>query len=138
MRTNTSITVYNKYIDSSTRSERWQRFVIPDITWEDRKASNVLASGGQQAVDQATVFIPFARMSTYLDPIAWRALRAKTGRWTLQIGDLLVRESITDDLNSTFTVSDLKAKYDHVLIVSSIDYMNLGSTSMWHFKVGAK
>jgi hypothetical protein len=143
MRTNAAITIYNRYIDASTRTERWQRSQILGVAWENRKASNVIASGGKISADQATIFIPMPGKATYLDPIAWQDLRS--GHWTLQIGDIIVKGLVSDTLQPAvvsppqiaFTVSDLKAAHDYVLTISSVDPMDSGSYTMWHWKVGA-
>ncbi len=144
MRTNATATIFNKYIDSSTRSERYQRTQIGAVAWENRKASNLLRSGGAIAIDQATIFIPFANGTNYLKPIAW--LAAKTGKWTLQEGDIIVKGLVTDEIHEAvvspaspaFTVTMLKAKYDDVLVITSVDTMDSGSLVMQHWKVGAR
>ena len=145
MKTNSSATLYNKYTDPTTRTERWQRTVLPAVMWENRKAANVLRTGGQIAADQARIFIPSASGANYLDPIAWQALSTKTGKWTLQSGDVIVKGTVTDELHpavvsppsAAFTVSDLKAAHPDVLIISSIDTMDMGSANMNHWQVGA-
>jgi hypothetical protein len=142
--------VYNKYIDPSTRSEAYQRTSIKAVTWEDRKGGTVLTSGGQIELDLARVFIPLARGTNYLKPVAWQALDDRTGKWTFQIGDVVVRGVITDDITGTvtdpithvvtpaFTLSKLRAKYDDVLVISSVDLMDAGSLALRHWQVGAK
>jgi hypothetical protein len=140
MRTNCSITVYNKFIIAG--AETYQRTQVLDVEWENRKAANILKSG-LLATDQATVFIPFARAANYLAPKAW--LAAKTGKWTLQIGDCIVKGLVMDEIHAAvfsppsaaFTMSDLKAKYDDVLQIKSVDTKDMGSVSMRHFQIGA-
>lgn len=138
MRTNASITVYNKYVDIYSRSEKFQRTQIKDVAWESRKAANVISMGGHMEVDQAQIFIPFARKTNYLAPFAWTALSIKTAKWTLQVGDVIVKALVTDEITNIFSMSDLKAKYDDVLTISSVDTMDRGSLPMQHFQVGAR
>ena len=137
MRTNCDMTIYNKYIDPATRLEKWQRVNILAVAWENRKAANVRSSGGQMASDQARVFIPFARGTNFAKPNAWQALATKTGKWTLQVGDIIVKTAVIDEIGTGFTVTQLKAKYDDVLIISSVDTMDAGSISMRHWNIGA-
>jgi hypothetical protein len=137
MRTNCDCTIYNRYIDPTTRLDKYQRANIASVAWENRKAANVRSSGGQMAADQARVFIPFARGANFTKPTAWQALVTKTGKWTLQPGDLIVKTAVTDDISANFTVTQLKAKYDDVLVISSVDTMDAGSVSMQHWNVGA-
>jgi hypothetical protein len=136
MRVNSDCTLYNRYLSSG--AEAYQRTAISDVAWENRKAVNVLASGGNIAADQATIYIPYARGTFFLASKAWLALVSKTGKWTLQPGDVIVRGTVTDTISAGFTITALKAKYDDVLVISSVDLMNIGSRSMWHWRVGAK
>ena len=131
MRTNSAATVYNKYIVSG--AEHYQRTGILAVAWENRKQANVIASG-LLAADSATIYIPFSVGAYYLKPIAWQA--AKTGRWTLQVGDYLVKGLVTDAITGGFTITSLKAKYDDVVQVKSVDTMDAGSVSMRHWQVG--
>lgn len=136
MITNTSLTLYNTYYDTVAKINKWQRKAIPAVMWENRKATNVLATGGQAAADQARIFIP--RQAGYVGPASWKALAVKTGSWTLQEGDLIVKGTVTDALSSAFTPSQLKAKYNDVLMITSVDDNDMGSASMQHWQIGAK
>lgn len=138
MRTNADLTIYNRYIDTETRTEKYQRGAVVGVAWEDRKAANSLATGGNIAADQARVFIPFQRGLNHVKGREWQNLSYKTGRWTLQVGDVIVRGLILDEIGDGFTLSMLKAKYDDVLVISSIDSMDSGSGAMRHWQVGAK
>lgn len=137
MRVNADLTLYNKYVDSATRMEKWQRTQIPDVFWENRKAANVIKSGMLEA-DQASIYILFQRGANYLSPTEWQTLVTKTGKWTLQIGDVVVKGLITDEITTIFTMTDLKAKHNDVLSITSIDFMDSGSPAMQHWQVGAK
>ncbi len=136
MRNNADLTVFNKYVDATTRSEVWSRTQIKDVTWENGKAANVIASGLLEA-DKVTVYIPYARGTSYLAPRAWQALSAKTGRWTLQQGDILVRGLVGETIGADYTISDLKRDYDDVVAIRSVDLMDNGSQALWHWQVGA-
>lgn len=137
MRTNASLTIYNRYV-LPNRVEAYARTVIPAVAWEDRKAVNTNASGGRIVADQARIYIPkAANQLSYLLPVAWLALAVKTGKWTVQVEDIVVRGTITDDLNS-MTLTALEAKYDNVLEVSSVDLYDNGSLNLHHWLVSAK
>lgn len=152
MRTNAIATIYNKTIDSSTRREKYQRTIIGSVFWENKRAVN-RAGSGQLEDDRATIFIPFALDANYLDPIAWRALSTKTGKWTLQSGDVIVKGSVTKEITeavagsvgppvvpavSAYTMTDLRDAYDDVLVITSVDVLDYGSEPMKHWQVGAK
>lgn len=137
MKTNTDLTIYNKYVDATTRAEKWQRTQIKGVMWENQKASNTLASGGNLSANQATIYIPYARGSNYLPHTEWSALSSKIGKWTLQEGDFVVRGLVRDTISTVTTITSLKEKYPQVLSIKSIDMMDMGSAGMSHWQVGA-
>lgn len=140
MRTNCVATIYNRYIVSGV--EHYQRSVISAVEWENRKAANVIQSG-LLAADSAVIYIPFTVGVNYIGPVAWRALSIKAGKWTLTVGDVLVKGAVTDEIhdavvsppNAAFTMTDLKAKYDDVVVIKSVDKMDYGSYPLQHWKV---
>jgi hypothetical protein len=136
MRTNADLTVYNRY--TAAGAEAYQRTQIEAVAWEHRKARNSLASGGNINADSSTVYIPMARGANYLQPKEWQALVSKTGKWTLQPGDYIVKGLVTDEITTGFSVTSLKAKYNDVLMVSSVDTMDGGSANLHHWQLGAK
>lgn len=130
MQTNADCTIYNKYLVG--RVETWQRVEIEDVHWEQRHA----VRGDLNSPDVALVFIPFARGDDYLAPRVWQALPLKTSSWTLQIGDVIVKGLIDDELVAgTLTLSDLKRLYDDVLVIASVDTRDFGSSSMQHWEI---
>ena len=137
MKTNAQATIYNKAIDPATRSEVYFRTVLSEVYWENRRAVNKLSSGGDLAADKVLVLIPMALGENHLAPLAWQALEDKSGKWTLQTGDLIVRGVVLEEITGEFTVSDLKRKYDDVLAIKSVDRMDTGSARVRHWQVGA-
>ena len=138
MRSNTDLTVYNKYIAS--RDEAFLRTEIKAVAWENQKAVNKLAGGGVISDNKAIIYIPFQRGSAFLSPKTWQALadEDKPDNWTLQEGDIIVKGTISDEITALFTASDLMAKYDDVLRINATDTFDQGSPSMQHWQVGAK
>jgi hypothetical protein len=136
MMNNDNITIYNKSVSPTTRAEVWNSYQITKVTWENTKAANVIRSGLLEA-DRYTIYIPLARGMNYLSPLAWRALASKTGKWTLQIGDVIVNGLVSDTISASFTISDLKKKYDDVATIRSVDRMDKGMPALRHWQVGA-
>ena len=137
MKTNAHATIYNKYIDPTTRSEKYQRTVIVSVYWENRRAVNKLASGGDIKADKVLVLIPRSLGENFLSPVAWQELSSKVGKWTLQTGDVIVKGAVADEITTEFTISDLTRKYDDVLSIKSVDTMDVGSVRVQHWEVGA-
>lgn len=132
---NGHITIYNRYFVS--RVETYQRTVIKNVVWEATKAVSG-RSTGVLASNVATVFIPMQRGADYLKPKAWQALVTKTGNWTLQEGDVIVRGEVTQEITTEYSLSDLRNAYDDVVVISSVDAMDQGSPNVQHWEVGCK
>lgn len=143
MNNNTDITIYNKYVDAG--AEKWQRTVITNVQWENRKAINANKVGMIDA-NTATIYIPFARGANFVKPKAWLALVSKTGYWTLKPDDIIVKGSVADEIHAAivsppsaaFTITNLIAKYDDVVKITIVDTMDMGSAAMQHWEVGCK
>jgi hypothetical protein len=135
MITNTSMTIYNRY--TATGAEAYQRSVIDAVAWENTKAVSG-AGAGRLSDNAATVYIPKIGQTAYTAPKAWLALANKAGKWTLREGDIIVKGTVTDSIAGTFTITSLKAKYDNVLVITSVDTMDNGSPELHHWQVGAK
>ena len=129
---NTDITIYNKY-----GTENYQRTVVPDVVWQATKAVSG-AQSGLLSSNVAAILIPFARDTNYLAPKAWLALVTKTGKWTLKEGDYIVKGSVSTEITGATTISTLKATYDDVVMITSVDVMDQGSPAVQHFDVGCK
>lgn len=130
---NGHITIYNRYFES--RLEKYQRTVIKNVVWQATKATSG-RSTGVLASNIATVFIPMARGEDYLKPKAWQA--AKSGKWTLQEGDVIVRGEATDNITTEYTITSLRAEYEDVVTITSVDAMDQGSANVQHWQVGCK
>ena len=136
MQTNADITIYNRYFDTTTRTDKYQRTVIYDVFWEDKKAVNRLQSGVENA-DEVFIAIPFMYSSKkeYASPNDFASIIDKTGHFTLQESDRVVKGEI--DFEITGKVSDLDKNYE-AFTVTSIDTKDFGSMHMRHWEVGAK
>lgn len=132
LRTNTPITIYNKY--RLANADLYQRVQIDAVEWEQRHARSQFDSA-----DLATIFILMSTATTgYLLPKAWQLLSSKVGYWTLQVDDVVVKGLIDTELTSAFTLSNLKNANDDVLVITYVDTNDFGSANMQHWEVGAK
>lgn len=138
MITDSSITLYNKYIDAN-RAEQFQRFVVDDVVWW----SSLSTPGGNKliAANIFNIIIPFGVCEFYLDSVAWRALVDKSNNWTLQEGDFVVNGNVPDIIGSgvgQITISALKAKHNEIGQILTWNPMEQGSLSIQHFEITAK
>ncbi len=135
MITNTAITIYNKYVVN--RAEVYQRTEVYAALWQSSQAVNKY-KGADLSANKAVISIHFLKCLAHLMPKAWLALADKTDNWTLQEGDVIVRGIVADEIGAGFTVSALRAKYDDVLEIVSVDRMDQGSPNTHHWRVGCK
>lgn len=115
---NADITAYLKDVDPVTREEVYYRVQVRGVTWEERKAANVIKSGLLEA-DRVTVYIPLDRAIN------------------LKAGDVLVRGLVVDEISPAFTLTALMKKYPDHATVRSVDKMDRGSLHLRHLEVGA-
>jgi hypothetical protein len=137
MRTNSALTIYNKYRVGTV--DTYQRSVVPAVSWEARTAHQGTEDRNVNA-DTAIIYIPtLGTLEGYLSPKTWQALTNKAGFWTLQVGDVIVKGTHAEELVAgTYTLSNLKSTHDDVLVISSVDTYDMGSPNMWHWELGAK
>ena len=128
---NSDITIYNKYIEN--RVEKYQRFELTAVVWQ---ATSAISRAKEQVpANSALVMIPFALGTEYQKPKAWQVNR--TG-WTLQEGDIIVRGIVVEEIDTEYTVTNLRADYDEVLMIQSVAAMDEGSANMQHWEVNCK
>ena len=124
MRPNANLTIYHSDVHPTTRAEVWTRTQITGVTWEDRKAANVIKSGLLEA-DRVAVYIPFTVLGS-IDP-----------ERPVVVGDVIVRGLVSDVISESFTITALKARYPDSVVVRSVDRMDRGSMFIRHFQIGA-
>ncbi|MBI5954372.1 MAG: hypothetical protein HY865_22170 [Chloroflexi bacterium] len=135
MITNTPMTVYNKYVEN--RAEKYQRTALSAVLWDSSSATVKHKSANMQD-NKAVIALPHYIGGAYLKPKVWLALVDKTANWTLQEGDVVVRGIVVDEITEGFTLSALRAKYDDVLEIVSVAFMDQGSPNTHHWEVLCK
>lgn len=131
---NSDITIYNKYI--LNRAEKYQRFEITAVVWQATSA--ISRAKEQVSANSALIMIPFAYGANYLKPKAWQTLADKSGYWTLQEGDVIARGVVTEEIDTEYKISDLRADYDEVVTIHAIAAMDEGSANVRHWEVNCK
>lgn len=136
MMTNTSITVYNKYLDPVAKLDKYQRVVIHDVHWSGVDTAKRVQTGRNEE-DKAYIVIPFTSVSglQFVSPLEFQKLEDKTGYFTLAPEDRIVKGDVP--LEITGKVSDLDKAYE-AMIVTAVDTRDYGSEHMKHWAVTAK
>jgi len=130
LKTNSSMTIYNKYFDPITREDKWQRHVIQEVFWDATSSVNLYK--GLNRADKGVIYVPFNSnyMTYFTDPISFQANH--TCYWTIQNGDIIVKGTVTDEITKQ---SELERKYSNVLNVSGFAIRDFGSPNMRHIEV---
>lgn len=131
---NSNITIYNKYIEN--RVEKYQRFEITAVVWQATSA--ISRAKEQVSANSALIMIPFARGVAYLEPKAWQALTDKSNYWTLQEGDVIARDIVTEEIDTEYTISDLRRDNNYVVMIHAVAAMDEGSANVRHWEVNCK
>jgi hypothetical protein len=131
MLTNTKMTIYNRYVDETTRELAYHRVVLDSVHWEDNIGRTQNQFGAESA-DNTKVTVPFTVSgATYIKPIAFQALSDKTGYFTLQKEDVAVKGEVTD------AFEDLEGLED-VATITNVQTADYGSTSMRHWQLDCR
>lgn len=127
MRTNATVTVYNRKLNKASRLDEWHKTVIQDANFYiDTKVTvgdKILASANDVKIRIPTTT---TLENNYIDEDAWTKTTDVTGKWTLQADDYVCKGE-GPDITSP---KDLKHGYK---IISWSD--NRDSTNP-HWRVG--
>lgn len=114
MLTNSSLTIYHKTIEETTRLEKWVRYNIKEVWWFGGKGSSL--NKGYEDANDVDIRIPY---------------KYKPGIGEIKIGDILVKGDIATDIT---TQNDLKQF--EVYNITSINDNNFGNNP--HIRLGGK
>lgn len=119
MLTNANITVYNK--KKVNRSEMWFRVHLLGINFHG-EAELIVSDKDLKAADKYVIRIPDSVTSDkkFVDNRTFKALSAEEidNCFTLQKGDIVVKDLVEDDITSPSQLSD---KYDVLTVLSVTD-----------------
>ena len=115
MITNTSLTIYHKTFDETTRLEKWKRYNYYKVWWFGGKGSSV--NKGYDNANDINIRIPYLLNNIDIANI--------------QIGDILVKGDLATDIN---TQQDL-VEYE-VYNITSINDNDFGNNP--HIHIGGK
>ena len=132
MKTNTSMSVFNKYTNKN-KNVLFKKHLIDNVFWDDSKGIN--RNLGYENADDVNVFIPKSQndMSGYVEPKNYKGLN---NTWTLENGDFIVKGNTSE--SEVLSIKELVQKYDNVFTISLVDDKDFGSESMHHFEIRGK
>lgn len=109
----TTITIYNKYVDAQTQVEKWYRHVIENCFW---KASNNKVTVNDTIIDSSNVICRIPKSGEYLDKPEWESLPndKMSDYFTLGQNDIIIKGDINfeiDEYTKGKRSTDLLEKY---------------------------
>lgn len=126
MRTNTNMTVYNKYTNPNTKVVTYKRHLIDNVFWDDSLGVNL--NHGYDNADKVNVYIPKYKndMTKFVNSKQYNG-----SGWTLQDGDFMIKGNCTiAEVNGVKELSDY-----NVFRITVIDDKDFGSPNMQHFEL---
>ena len=140
-----TLTIYNKYVDSSTQRVTWYRTVLNNCFWKYDNTTyyvgkySVKVSGIELETKHVICRIP--KDERFLYQQDWRALQDKSKNFTLATGDIIILGEV-DDVIDEYTAgqrsTDLVSKYKELLECVEIDsyVINTGTgMGFQHYRV---
>lgn len=117
---NADITLYNKYYDISSGYDMYQRTVIKNVNWNNKRNATVSDKGLLMA-DSTRIII--GKSDKYISPKKFRKLydAERINYFTLSVGDKVVKGEIDFEIAGIkpYSVADLESNYDDVVNIMS-------------------
>ena len=133
-----TITIYNKFIDPTTQRVSWYRTVVENCFW---KNVNGVYYKGKLEVEVKQIICRIPQNENYVNKREWKELQNKSERFTLANGDIIVLGEVDDTIDE-YTAgmhsTDLLTKYkefDECLQIDNYTDNVRQGVGMPHYKV---
>lgn len=126
MTTNSSMSIFNRYVDPFTKEITFKKHIVENVFWDDTIA--VQQDQGYDKINKVAVYIPKNKndLSEYVDAKQYNGIG-----WTIQTGDLIIKGEVVE--SEVTGVKDLK-NYN-VFAILEFDDKDYGSSNMHHFEI---
>jgi hypothetical protein len=149
MKTNCSITLYNKFTNKTTTKEEYKKTVIKRAMWQNKQLAAVSTTeSGKGALNSADIFNIYIPLSNndfgnkkYIEPNAWNKLSDadKDKYFTFQKLDFAVKGECSFEFNAiTNPITNLSKNFDNVCSIMSTKVNDFGSSALSHYEIGGK
>ncbi|WP_434305903.1 DUF6751 family protein [Clostridium botulinum] len=119
---NADITVYNKYYDFTSDTDKYQRTVIKGVNWESKRNGTV-SDKGLLLADSTLIFID--KLDNYVSPKRFAKLsnEERTNYFTFTPGDKIVKGEVDFEVTGIKPnrLSDLESEFDDVIDIKSVN-----------------
>jgi len=123
----TTVTIYNKVVDSQTNLVRWYRTVLADCFWQ---LSGTTVKVGDVTLDSKSIVCRIPKDDKFLEKQEWIALPndQKENFFTIGQGDIIVKgecDFVIDEYVSNHRSTDLLGEYrEYQACMEITDYSN--------------
>lgn len=129
-----TITIYNKYTDPTTKVVKWYRTTLNQCFWKN-VGSKVQV--GEVVIDTESITCRIPQQSTFRDAYKWVDIPndKKGDFFTLQQGDIIIKGEILDDIDEYKQgqrANDLINKYRLQGCITIKDFAIDTMTGMWN------
>lgn len=129
---NSDITIYNRFLESGSRSYKYRRTVLKKV-YSEKTSGVQSANTGLMRDDKLFVIIhKVNHAGTYQNP---KAFEKDPAGWTLRPEDIVVLGAIDKEITN---VKELEAEFDDVYKITQADEHYAGSPYVHHWEVWAK
>lgn len=119
---NADITIYNRYYDSNSDTDKYQRTVIKDVNWQGKRNGTV-SDKGLLLADSTLIFID--KLDNYISPKRFAKLsnEERQNYFTFTPGDKIVKGEIDFEITGIkpFRIADLESEFDDVIDIKSVN-----------------
>lgn len=108
---NTTVTVFNKYENPTSRLITWHKTVLHNCFWKNTGNKLVV---GETTLDTNATLCRIPLHPAFLERYEWNELGDKSNNFTLSPGDIIIKgevSEIIDEYASGYRTSDILTKY---------------------------
>ncbi|MHB7978937.1 hypothetical protein CF067_00865 [Clostridium sporogenes] len=119
---NADITIYNKYYDFDSDTDKYQRIVIKGVNWQSKRNGTV-SDKGLLLADSTFIFID--KLDNYVRPKKFLKLsnEERSNYFTFTPGDKIVKSEVNFEITGIkpYRIADLEGEFDDVIDVKSVN-----------------
>lgn len=121
---NANITIYNKYYDFTSDTDKYKRTVIKGVNWQGKKHATV-SDKGLLLADSTLIFID--KLDNYVSPKRFAKLQPmeREKYFTLAPGDKIIKGEVTFEITGVkpYRIADLEGEFDNVIDIKSVNIL---------------
>ncbi|GAA0061731.1 DUF6751 family protein [Clostridium sp. CTA-1] len=122
---NSDITIYNRYYDFTSDTDKYQRTVIKGVNWQSKRNGTV-SDKGLLLADSTLIFID--KLDNYVSPKRFLKLSdpERPNYFTFTPGDKIVKGEVDFEVTGIkpYRLSDLENGFDDVIDIKSVSKLS--------------